>query len=707
MNRQKIKILIAEDNKELCEGFKMSLEEAGYKVIPASDGEVAIQNIEKKKFDVVLLDMEMPKKDGIAVLKVIEDKLPQAKVLIITAYLNKYGDEIRKHKVVSACYSKPVEGRITNLVYEMINNLRIQVIQKDILLGDNNEEFCYKNRLNLKNKGHRVFTASNADEAIDLLKHRLFDIIFLDTLEYRKRECTGMRVLDFTKDFFPSNRIIGSKRYTELYSQDILSQYPIIGYYDSLGTDETVIAWIEKEAVRKQERFKFQSARQEIEVIDPFGVPLDFVDQLDFTSYEVLMKGLYELLKKRYSRKAIDSMFQLYHTQNLILCDHEVVSIKGLLDEEIREIEQKRKKICYVFSKTEWVEDVGISDWNPAPSPSTELVREIEIERGQWHSAYPTLSLFLEGKDGKEIPVEADFDTGNPYLLCFNKELLKDLPNEEKFPIRREGSHLSKYYYYYLKPVKIGINDINGNKASSEFLVRFVLAWENSPFRRIVSPEREAFVGRALWTGMDFSIKMNSNTRKSSIQLKELQPIKEDMKDIIATIENNDLYKKGHSEMVAKYSKEMAKELGQFSEEEIEIIELAALLHDIGMIYIRNKVLVAQRELTEIEMNEVRLHSLKGANMLKPHSLKELVLYVKYHHERYNGSGYPDNLKGDKIPRGAQIIAVADVFNAMISPRSHRPAKNESEAIKELENKDLFNQSIVEAFLKIKDKVSK
>ena len=143
---------------------------------------------------------------------------------------------------------------------------------------------------------------------------------------------------------------------------------------------------------------------------------------------------------------------------------------------------------------------------------------------------------------------------------------------------------------------------------------------------------------------------------------------------LASAIDAKDTYTNGHSRRVAKYSLGIAKEAGK-SEEECEKVYFAALLHDVGKIGIPIEILQKKGRLTDEEFAQIKRHPVVGGEILS--SIKEspwLSIGARYHHERYNGKGYPEGLKGEAIPEIARIIAVSDAYDAMSSNRSYRSA---------------------------------
>jgi HD-GYP domain-containing protein (c-di-GMP phosphodiesterase class II) len=143
---------------------------------------------------------------------------------------------------------------------------------------------------------------------------------------------------------------------------------------------------------------------------------------------------------------------------------------------------------------------------------------------------------------------------------------------------------------------------------------------------------------------------------------------------LAAAIEAKDSYTHGHSTKVMEYAVKISKEIG-LDNDQIETVRYAGLLHDIGKIGVKDVILSKQGKLTEEEIAELHKHPEYGANIMERVAiLKDIAPLTLYHHERYDGKGYPLGLKGTEIPLGARILAVADTYDAMIADRPYRKA---------------------------------
>lgn len=173
------------------------------------------------------------------------------------------------------------------------------------------------------------------------------------------------------------------------------------------------------------------------------------------------------------------------------------------------------------------------------------------------------------------------------------------------------------------------------------------------------------------------------------------------IKTLAAIIDLKDKYTRGHSEKVGYYAMLIAKKL-ELSERKKEMIRYAAFLHDIGKIGVNVAILQKPGPLTTKEWVAIHRHPVDSAAIVKELGfLRELVPIVLYHHERYDGKGYPEKKKNDEIPLGARILAVADAFDAMTSTRAYRPALPKRKAVEELKHNrgTQFDPAVVDAFL--------
>jgi putative nucleotidyltransferase with HDIG domain len=168
-------------------------------------------------------------------------------------------------------------------------------------------------------------------------------------------------------------------------------------------------------------------------------------------------------------------------------------------------------------------------------------------------------------------------------------------------------------------------------------------------------------------------------------------------------IEARDPYRRGHSSRVTDLAEAVARALG-WSEERIASLRVGGPLHDIGKLAVSDEVLCKEGRLDDDELAQIREHPKIGAKLLlRVTTLREAIPYVLYHHERWDGTGYPSGKRGEEIPVEARVLAIADAFDAMTSDRPYRNALSREEALAEVERcaGTQFDPKIARVFLEV------
>jgi putative two-component system response regulator len=172
---------------------------------------------------------------------------------------------------------------------------------------------------------------------------------------------------------------------------------------------------------------------------------------------------------------------------------------------------------------------------------------------------------------------------------------------------------------------------------------------------------------------------------RSLLQLKfrtdELERAESVLFSLARSIESKDPYTHGHCERLADYSVSLGKQVG-LSEDEITALRRAGVVHDIGKVAVPDAILLKPGRLTEEEWQVIRQHPVVGERICAPLKSFRLVLpIIRHHHEKYNGSGYPDGLRAEEIPTGARILQIVDVFDALTTERPYKKALSVPEAL--------------------------
>lgn len=199
---------------------------------------------------------------------------------------------------------------------------------------------------------------------------------------------------------------------------------------------------------------------------------------------------------------------------------------------------------------------------------------------------------------------------------------------------------------------------------------------EEADIRRLDSKLLDLFVSE-----LEASLYHNRLIEEHNERMKQM--VMNAVKTHAYSIEAKDPYTKGHCDRVEIYSTIIAKRLIK-DESELFNFRIACILHDIGKIGIADNIIRKPGKLTKMEYDEMKKHPVIGANIAKPLYGDKIARIIKYHHEWYDGSGYPEGLKGEEIPLESRIMIIGDTYDAMTSTRPYRKAKSHKEAYEEI-----------------------
>jgi putative nucleotidyltransferase with HDIG domain len=205
----------------------------------------------------------------------------------------------------------------------------------------------------------------------------------------------------------------------------------------------------------------------------------------------------------------------------------------------------------------------------------------------------------------------------------------------------------------------------------------------------------------------DFN-RMSGHVERSVSQLQEAARVNRELfigsiRAFAAAIDAKDPYTRGHSERVAILARTIARHL-PLSEEALQTLWISALLHDVGKIGIEDGILRKVGQLTADEFEQMKGHTVIGAEIMSSiEQLREMIPVIRWHHESWNGRGYPDGKRGEEIPLFARIVAVADTFDALTTNRPYQEAYSLDEAIAIITKLtgSRFDAKVVTAFLRV------
>jgi len=176
----------------------------------------------------------------------------------------------------------------------------------------------------------------------------------------------------------------------------------------------------------------------------------------------------------------------------------------------------------------------------------------------------------------------------------------------------------------------------------------------------------------------------SSGSSTSSTSLNTTEMFTKTVSVVLSALDAKGAYTKGRSGRITYYAVKVAEQIG-LSEEEVAKIEMASMLHDLGMNDVPDEILYKEGKLTQDEYDLIKQHVLLGIKpLINIDVLKPIIPIIMHHHEHWDGSGYPDNMKGERIPIGSRIILLVDAYDAMVSDRAYRGAKTHEEAVAEI-----------------------
>ncbi len=304
--------------------------------------------------------------------------------------------------------------------------------------------------------------------------------------------------------------------------------------------------------------------------------------------------------------------------------------------------------------------------------------------------------LASDGKEGLKSYQEESFDIvitdiQMPYMtgLEMIKEI-KEIKDEQEIII------ISAYgeAQYFLDAIRLGVSDyiikpINHTQINQ---VLYKIAYKLMRFKENIEYKEHL---EAMVEARSFKI--------LALEKEKIKNFENTLLAFVELIEDRDTYTGGHSQRVAMYCKLIAQKMN-CSDEECELIYRAGILHDIGKITTPDTVLLKPGKLNELEYKLIQDHVKVGYSLLhKIDMYKELAEIIIYHHERYDGLGYPKGLKGEEIPTLARIMMLADAFDAMTTNRIYKGRKKTSVAIEELQklSKKQFHPEVVAAAVEV------
>ena len=332
---------------------------------------------------------------------------------------------------------------------------------------------------------------------------------------------------------------------------------------------------------------------------------------------------------------------------------------------------------------------VGLDSYRAGRLPYRLMISDVRVDgASQPISSEEKLVVPRTAKTIVFYPEVANYSLEDPYVSFYLEGMDEDW-------IRIRQSELTEIVYTNLRSgdyvLHLAISDESTGEIRAERtygITKETSIYDNWWFILYMIVVGGAYIGWLSWyiTRRRMQHTLELQEAKLSLALQQVQMGNEAILAIANAVDAKDSRTRMHSHRVANYAKMIAREYG-FSEEEQENLHKAALLHDIGKIGIPDAVLNKPGRLTDEEYAIMKTHVTRGAEILKDFTLiPNAADGARYHHERYDGKGYPDGLKGEEIPLYGRMIAVADTFDAMTANRVYRQAQDFDYVMNELHN---------------------
>ncbi|MGM0596900.1 MAG: HD domain-containing phosphohydrolase [Myxococcota bacterium] len=480
----------------------------------------------------------------------------------------------------------------------------------------------------------------------------------------------------------------------EAVIRDVMEDYLSSEGYEVISVDNG------HEALLELEEERYDALISDLMMPEMSGLELiEQINQKEFQLVTIIMTGYgtIETAVKAMKIGAYDYILKPFKMEEVLQVLKRSFEIKALKEENIN-----LRETVNLFKVSE-----AIANSTDIKTILTTIVNALHEEKGAdyIYLYLPNLSLV------PDFEFERYSDKVKPYREKINldvKKIEKILLKKNSIlaPGRRSSEYLQvntdklKAVSLYAIPIKI--NNLNlGFLSMISFSNRVTFTEGYRRFLSILATKTAATIE---------NLRLIGELKEANRELTEAnQTIKENLRQTILgfarAIEQNDPYTRGHSDRVAKYAKQIAIHM-KFDNDFIEEIEFAGQLHDIGKIGISHQKLNKAGKLNAPEIKMFRKHPEMGKKILEPIPfMRHLIPGVYCHHEKYDGTGYPQGLAEEGIPLMGRIIAVADTFDAMTSDRSYRKALSAEVAVEELKRNSgtQFDPEIVKAFLEVLD----
>lgn len=676
------KILLVDDNemnlkvaKGLLEPFKMQLD-------VARNGKEAIQKVLANKYHIVFMDHMMPVMDGVEATKAIRklqgEEYKKLPIVALSANATAEAKEMFLKEKMDDFIAKPIKIKEMNqcLLKWLPNEIVMMGEQKetgDATASENvvetSEVLPAIEGLNvaegIKNCGSKELFLSLLSDFYKLIDSKsekvekcLAEGLIRDyTIEVHALKSMARMIgaLELSEDFYQMEQLgnAGEKEEIEKRTPEILQFYRsykelLKEYAVSEEEEKTQVSYeqIEKTLMRLHDAmdgFDLDEADEAMKELESYEFSEDIkpmVQRLSVLVTDVAIEDVMKLTDEICEALASNAKTAVNDKANVMLVDDDIINIKT-----VKEMLKDEYNVVAVQSGKEAFEMLIKS------KPDLIL-----------------LDVYMPEMDGHDV-IKA----------------LKENPEYVDIPVVFLTSDVEEH------------TEIQG---FSEGAIDFL----RKPFRKDVAIQRIRRILELSYLQKNLQQEVEKQTEVAENRRESVERLSWQMVQALAnTIDAKDSYTNGHSTRVAQYSVMLAEKMG-YTGEKLEQLQYAAMLHDIGKIGVPREIINKPSKLTDEEYAIIKMHPAIGENILKEVSeIPDIAIGARWHHERYDGKGYPDGLVGEEIPELARIIGVADAYDAMTSKRSYRDVLPQEVVAGELEKgkSTQFDPEIAELMIEL------
>ena len=684
------RILVVDDNDMNLKVAVGLLEPLKLQIDTAHNGKDALNMVKEKTYDIVFMDHMMPVMDGIEatreIRKLEDEGLGKLPIVALSANATKEARQMFIQEKMDDFVAKPI-------IFEEIKKCILKWLPKDLVTMIESKE--------------EAIQSSDADE------EKLPEIQGLNVSEGIKNCGSKKLFIELLGDFY---KLIEPKstKLEKCLADGMLRDYTIEVH--ALKNTARMIGAMElSEMFYQMEQLGNAGEQKKIEERTPEVLKL-------YRSYKDILA---EYGSKSEEGKEQVSYEKLQHT---LMCLHDAMDSFDLdeADKAMKELE------AYVFPSelqpmieqlSAYVSDVAMEDVMNMTETICEKLEADRLENlhnnhNEGNPDTKESTAFIMIVDDDEINTKAvksmlndqwsviTANSGESALELLKKQIpdliLLDvhMPKMDGHDVIRA---LKENPEYSDVPVVFLTSDEDENtevQGFSEGAVDFI----KKPFRKAVAVQRIRRILELSYLQKNLKDEVEKQTDMAERRRQKVERMSLQMVHALAnTIDAKDSYTNGHSTRVAEYSVMLAKQMG-YTGEKLEQLQYAALLHDIGKIGVPREIINKTSRLTDEEYEIIKTHPVIGANILNEISeIPDIAIGARWHHERYDGKGYPDRLKADEIPEIARIIGVADAYDAMTSKRSYRDVLSQDVVRGELEKgkASQFDPQIADIMIKL------